>query len=107
VYRVKESDGFAVIKLLVSGYRRSSLQVEAKAFVQTKFNLPAGDIHEVVVIIYGISVLQRTAKILRLAIIILTVLLMPMRLSLKFLSLMTMMKRKLNLLQSICLKIKG
>jgi len=42
VYRVKESNGFAVIKLLVSGYRRSSIQVGVRAFEPTKFDLPAG-----------------------------------------------------------------
>ena len=62
MYRVKESDGFAVIKLLVSGYRRSSLQVGAKAFVQTKFDLPAGYMHEVVVINYDISVFAADGK---------------------------------------------
>jgi len=42
VYRVKESDGFAVIKLIVSGYRRSSVRVKVRAFKPTKFDLPAG-----------------------------------------------------------------
>ncbi|XP_065902578.1 uncharacterized protein [Dysidea avara] len=42
VYRVKESDGFAVIKLLVSGHRRSSIQIGARTFIPTKFDLPAG-----------------------------------------------------------------
>lgn len=46
VYRVIESDGFAVIKLLVSGYRRFSMRVAARAFKPTKFDLPAGLTHK-------------------------------------------------------------
>lgn len=41
-YRVKESDGFVLIKAVVSGYRKFSIKVVAKSFVPTKFNIPAG-----------------------------------------------------------------
>jgi len=41
-YRVKESDGYVVIKAIVSGHRSFSLLVTAKSFVPTRFNLPAG-----------------------------------------------------------------
>ena len=41
-YRVKESDGHVVIKVIVSGYRNFPLQVVAKSFVPTKFTIPAG-----------------------------------------------------------------
>ena len=43
-YRVKEStaDGYAIIKATISGHRRFPLQVVARSFVPTKFNLPAG-----------------------------------------------------------------
>ena len=43
-YRVKESDGFVVIKAIVSGYRRFPLQVVARSFVPTRLNLPAGQL---------------------------------------------------------------
>lgn len=46
-YRVKESDRYVVIKAIVSGYRRFSIQVVAKSFVPTKFNLPAGQLIDV------------------------------------------------------------
>ena len=41
-YRVKESDGHAEIKVIVSGHRSFPIQVTAISFVPTKFNLPAG-----------------------------------------------------------------
>ena len=41
-YTVKETDGYAVIKAIVSGYRIFSLTVVARSFVPTKFSLPAG-----------------------------------------------------------------
>ena len=41
-YRVKESDGHAEIKVIVDGRRNFPIQVVAKSFVPTKFNLPAG-----------------------------------------------------------------
>lgn len=44
-YWAKESDGHVVIKAIVSGYRKFSIQVIAKAFVPTKFNLPAGQLN--------------------------------------------------------------
>ena len=49
-YRVKETDGHVVIKVIVSGHRNFPIQVVAKAFVPTKFNLPAGQMN---VIIYS------------------------------------------------------
>ena len=49
-YRVKESDGHVVIKAIVSGQRNFPIQVVAKAFVPTKFNLPAGQMN---IIIYS------------------------------------------------------
>ena len=44
-YRVKESDGHVVIKVIVSGHRSFPLQVVAISFVPTKFNLPAGKLN--------------------------------------------------------------
>ena len=44
-YRVKESDGHVEIKVIVSGHRNFPIQVVAKSFVPTKFNLPAGQIN--------------------------------------------------------------
>ena len=46
-YRVKESDGHVVIKVIVSGHRNFPLQVVAISFVPTKFNLPAGQLNKI------------------------------------------------------------
>ena len=47
-YRVKESDGHVVIKVIVSGHRNFPLQVVAISFVPTKFNLPAGQLNKMI-----------------------------------------------------------
>ena len=44
-YRVKESDGYVVIKVIVSGHRSFPLQVSAISFVPTRFSLPAGQMN--------------------------------------------------------------
>ena len=44
-YRVSESDGFVLIKVILSGYRKFPVQVVARSFVPTKFNLPAGQLN--------------------------------------------------------------
>ena len=41
-YRVAESDGYVLIKVILTGYRKFPIQVVARSFVPTKFNLPAG-----------------------------------------------------------------
>ena len=40
--RESTADGYAIIKATVSGHRKFPLQVVARSFVPTKFNLPAG-----------------------------------------------------------------
>jgi len=41
-YRVKESNGYVLIKAIVHGYRKFPIKVVARSFVPTRFNLPAG-----------------------------------------------------------------
>ena len=66
-YRVKESDGHVLIKVIISGYRKFPIQVVASSFVPTKFSLPAGwsNMIRCVFCIYNF-VLQPVAKISRL-----------------------------------------
>ena len=52
---MKESDGHVVIKAVVSGHRRFSLQVVARSFVPTRFNLPAGQLILRVLILFAVS----------------------------------------------------
>ena len=53
-YRVKESDGHVIIKVIVSGYRKFPIQLVARSFIPTKYNLPAGWFN-VIVDVYFVS----------------------------------------------------
>ena len=56
-YRVKESDGHVVIKVIVSGYRKFPIQVVARSFVPTKFNLPAGQLNMIIDVYFVSTIL--------------------------------------------------
>ena len=66
-YRVKESDGYVVIKVIVSGHRSFPLQVVAISFVPTKFNLPAGQLNIIMYVYFYLQfILQQTVGTSRL-----------------------------------------